>query len=79
MKILSLTAVMLLTMLSLSWGQDKPQTVDELAAYTAPDREQILLEGARAEGKVVWYTSFGGWFIQGNRQSVSRKVPAGRH
>lgn len=60
MKILSLTAVMVLSILSLSWSQDKPKTIDELAEYTGPDREQILLEGAKAEGKVVWYTSLAG-------------------
>lgn len=44
-----------------SWGQvRKPKTLDELAAYTGSDRHQILLEGAKAEGKIVWYTSLSG-------------------
>jgi iron(III) transport system substrate-binding protein len=44
-----------------SWGQaKKPRTLDELVAYSGPDRQQILLEGAKAEGKVVWYTSLSG-------------------
>jgi iron(III) transport system substrate-binding protein len=44
-----------------AWSQGKkPATLAELAAYTGPDREQLLLAGARAEGKVVWYTSFTG-------------------
>ena len=34
----------------------KPATLAELAAYTGGDREQLLLAGARVEGKVVWYT-----------------------
>ena len=34
--------------------------MDELAAYTGPDRHQILLDGAKAEGKIVWYTSLSG-------------------
>ena len=38
----------------------KPRTLDELAAYTGPDRHQILLDGAKAEGKIVWYTSLSG-------------------
>jgi iron(III) transport system substrate-binding protein len=43
------------------WGQSKkPLTIAELAAYTGADREQRLLEGAKAEGKVVWYTSLAG-------------------
>lgn len=38
----------------------KPTTLAELAAYTGADREQLLLAGARSEGKVVWYTSLAG-------------------
>jgi iron(III) transport system substrate-binding protein len=45
----------------LSWGQArKPKTLDELATYPGQDRQQILLDGARAEGKIVWYTSLAG-------------------
>ena len=61
MKVLSLVFLMLATAASLSWGQGrKPKTFDELAAYTGPDRQQILLDGARAEGRIVWYTSLAG-------------------
>ena len=38
----------------------KPRTLDELAVYTGPDRQQILLDGAKGEGKMVWYTSLSG-------------------
>jgi len=38
----------------------KPASFAELAAYTGADREQLLLTGAKSEGKVVWYTSLGG-------------------
>src|SRR6185503_9616568 len=48
-------------MSSVGWGQTKkPKTLDELAAYTGSDRQQILLDGAKAEGKIVWYTSLSG-------------------
>jgi len=61
MKKLNLAFLMLALMVSSSWGQArKPKTLDELSAYTGPDRHQILLEGAKAEGKVVWYTSLSG-------------------
>jgi iron(III) transport system substrate-binding protein len=44
-----------------AWGQTKkPVSFAELAAYTGADREQRLLTGAKAEGKVVWYTSLAG-------------------
>ncbi len=41
-----------------AWGQAaRPTTATELARYLGPDRERILYEGAKKEGKVVWYTS----------------------
>ena len=44
-----------------AWSQSKkPLSLAELAAYTGRDREQRLVEGAKAEGKVVWYTSLAG-------------------
>jgi iron(III) transport system substrate-binding protein len=61
MKVLSLALLILATMSSFGWGQTKkPRTLDELAAYTGADRHQILLDGAKAECKVVWYTSLSG-------------------
>ena len=38
----------------------KPASIAELAAYLGADREQVLYAGAKAEGKVVWYTSLAG-------------------
>lgn len=53
--------MILAAMVSSSWGQIKrPRSLEEVAAYTGADRHQILLEGAKAEGKVVWYTSLSG-------------------
>jgi len=41
-----------------AWGQSpRPQTAAELAKYLGADRERILYEGAKKEGKLVWYTS----------------------
>src|SRR3989304_6666169 len=34
----------------------KPTTAAELALYSGPDRQQILEEGAKKEGKLVFYT-----------------------
>lgn len=42
------------------WAQAKPATVAELAAYNKPGREKILVEGAKKEGKLLWYTSLAG-------------------
>ena len=50
------SAVVLTT--SPAWSQAaKPMAAADLAAYAAPDREKVLLEGAKREGKVVWYTT----------------------
>ena len=43
------------------WAQsNKAASIAELAAYAGADREQRLLAGAKAEGKVLWYTSLAG-------------------
>jgi iron(III) transport system substrate-binding protein len=41
-------------------AQNNASSLAVLAAYSSPDREERLRAGARAEGKVVWYTSFTG-------------------
>ena len=61
MKSFCLALVILMVTSSFSWGQTKkPRTLEDLAAYTGADRQQILLEGAKTEGKIVWYTSLSG-------------------
>src|SRR6266850_8174282 len=37
-----------------------PISIADLAAYNKPDREQVLYEGAKKEGKLMWYTSLTG-------------------
>ena len=44
----------------LSAQATKPTTLAEIAVYSGPDREQLLLAGAKKEGKVVWYTALAG-------------------
>jgi iron(III) transport system substrate-binding protein len=38
----------------------KTMTVSEIAAYNKPDREKVLYDGAKKEGKLMWYTSLTG-------------------
>ncbi len=65
MRLLTLVILLVAGMNSFAWSQTKkPVTLDELAAYNGPDRQQILLEGAKAEGKIVWYTSLSGVYRQ---------------
>ncbi|MFC1816073.1 ABC transporter substrate-binding protein [Thermodesulfobacteriota bacterium] len=35
----------------------KPETVAEIALYQGPDRQEILIEGAKREGQLIFYTS----------------------
>jgi iron(III) transport system substrate-binding protein len=51
----------------------KPSTLVELVAYTGADREQILVAGARAEGKVTWYTSLAGSSYKELAQGFEKK------
>jgi iron(III) transport system substrate-binding protein len=45
-------------MLGNAWAQGpKPTSLAELARYIGADRERILYDGAKREGKIVWYTS----------------------
>lgn len=76
MKIFSITAAMVLILASSVWGQaGKPKTLAELAAYTGPGRENILLEGAKKEGKIVWYTSLAGASYKAIVKAFDKKYP----
>ena len=39
------------------WPAGKPTTVAEIALYQGRDREQVLVEGAKKEGQVLFYNS----------------------
>ena len=56
----TLTAALLFVFLATSpaWTQSaRPSSAAEMAAYAGPDRERLLFEGAKREGKLVWYTT----------------------
>lgn len=52
-----------------------PTTVAELAAYQGADRQKILEDGAKKEGKVVWYTSLAGAAIDRLAAAFKQKYP----
>ena len=61
MKVLLLNLFAVVGWVALGWAQTgKPMSVAELAAYNKPDREKVLYEGAKKEGKMMWYTSLTG-------------------
>lgn len=53
-----------------------PKTVAELAAYQGADRQQILEDGAKKEGKLVWYTSLAGVAIDRLADAFKKKYPS---
>ena len=43
------------------WAQGpQPVSLAELAIYGGADRDQVLVAGAKKEGKLVWYTAMAG-------------------
>src|SRR4026207_309129 len=58
MKQLFLAIFFMASAAASAWGQSaQPNTPAELAKYMAADREHLLYDGAKKEGKLVWYTS----------------------
>src|SRR5918999_3260484 len=53
----------------------RPLTISELVTYNGADREQLLYTGAKAEGKVVWYTSLAGDSYKGMMKAFEAKYP----
>lgn len=53
----------------------KPLTVSELVTYNGKDREQMLYAGAKAEGKVTWYTSLAGASYKAMIKAFESKYP----
>jgi iron(III) transport system substrate-binding protein len=75
MKIFSFVAAGIIMASTSLWAQSKPRTTNELAAYMGADREQMLLAGARKEGKVVWYTSLTNTTYKGIVTAFTAKYP----
>ena len=58
--LLMILLVVFLSTTSASAQTAKPMSIADLAAYNKPDREKMLYEGAKKEGKLMWYTSLTG-------------------
>ena len=58
----------------LSAAQSRPASIAELALYRGADRESILLESARKEGQLTFYTS-NTWVAGPVSQEFERKYP----
>ncbi|HXV84667.1 MAG TPA: extracellular solute-binding protein, partial [Candidatus Binatia bacterium] len=76
MKRLSVLSIGLVVALSLLVVQSSDgKTLDELVTYSGPDRQKILEEGAKKEGKVVWYTSLTSTTYKGIVKAFTEKYP----
>src|ERR687891_1543100 len=61
MKLMFSTTILTLCLTTAGSAQTaKPLPIEQLAAYSKPDRERVLYAGAKAEGKITWYTSLAG-------------------
>ncbi len=56
-------------------GSKVPTTAAELAAYQGADRQKILEDGAKKEGKLTWYTSLAGAAIDRLADAFKKKYP----
>jgi len=70
-----LVAVALFSAAAASYGaQSKPSSAAELALYQGADREKILLEGAKKESQVTFYTS-NTWVAGPVSQEFEKRYP----
>jgi iron(III) transport system substrate-binding protein len=68
-------AAIIIVPFAVSAQTKKPASFAEMAASTGSDRDQLLLSGAKSEGKVVWYTSLGGGSYKAMIQAFESKYP----
>jgi iron(III) transport system substrate-binding protein len=64
----------LLVVPSTGMAAGKPNTVAEIALYQGPDREKVLIEGAKKEGKIIFYTT-NTWFNNVVTKEFEKKYP----
>jgi iron(III) transport system substrate-binding protein len=76
MRLLVHGFILTLFLVSSGWAQAvKPMPLAQLAAYNKPDREKVLYEGAKTEGKITWYTSLAGESYKQLAASFEAKYP----
>ena len=75
MKLFIRTMLLMLSVASWASAQTRNFNTPALAGYTGADREKILFEGAKPEGKVVWYTSLSGGSYKALAEAFEAKYP----
>jgi len=77
MKIFTIALAASLLLFSSAGAQTK-MSFAQLAAYNKTDREKVLYEGAKAEGKITWYTSLAGGSYKDLASAFEAKYPGVR-
>src|SRR5215467_14412149 len=72
--VIVIAAMVLSTVVASLAAQSKPLSTADLAFYQGADREKILLEGAKKEGQVTFYTS-NTWVAGPVSQEFGKKYP----
>jgi ABC-type glycerol-3-phosphate transport system substrate-binding protein len=78
MKRLAMFLLAMLLPAQLGSQPRKPATLAEIVTYNGSDREQVLYNGAKGEGKIVWYTSLAGDFYKAIARAFEAKYPGVR-
>lgn len=76
MKIVAFVVFVLLTLPSQAYPQAR--AIADLVTYMGADREQMLYAGAKAEGKLMWYTSLAGGSYKALIAAFEAKYPGVR-
>src|SRR5215468_531819 len=69
-----IAAMLLSTVIASLAAQSNPMSAAQLAFYQGADREKIILEGAKKEGQVTFYTS-NTWVAGPVSQEFEKKYP----
>ena len=76
MKCLIYAYILTFGLLSTAWAQSaKPMSLEQLAAYNKPDREQVLYAGAKTEGQDYLVYLFGGGSYKDLAAAFEAKYP----
>jgi len=68
------SVTIVLMTISLTMAASSPKTVAEVALYRGPDREQMLIEGAKQEGELMLYNS-NSWMTNVVSKAFEKKYP----
>jgi hypothetical protein len=79
MRVVALILFALFLSPSPAWVQTrKPASLNELVSYMGTDREQLLYAGAKAEGKLMWYTSLAGGSYKALVAAFEANIPGSK-